>query len=460
MPSTYNIEVLKAALRAAPDAAAREVVISQFDPTLAHELTKLRRNLTKPARITAQNLSVLAELLSDDELETVIEHETRQSAQYDLSDVAETRQHTAPLLEALKSVSNPSFTNDLRRDLRSGSPLWEDVYNALIALDPSSRKAALPHVVKALPVFFVRFYDTAPTYASYIAKVVALALDAGLQKAVIKEADSEHVMLSSLAYVTVPPSNSTLKRIFDDFKMHPEQAMANATSLADRLTPHVVAENLDRVFKASSLPLPFGVSSVLDMLLADVLDPSRAPTAVDSTLFSDADEAVEAAELCVSDAMKQALCRTALGYQSYFDSSIQHSVGQSESLARHLAAVATTPELAVQLIRGATVGTLRAHLPSDVLKDLLLLALPGHHKLLKQVLEEDLPLDLLAVLPQLPGMALKNPAAARATSIIIADRLKDESSQRLAWQMATSWHGSLNELVAAVELTAPLQGSE
>ena len=74
MPSTYNIEVLKAALRAAPDAAAREVVISQFDPTLAHELTKLRRNLTKPARITAQNLSVLAELLSNDELETIIDY--------------------------------------------------------------------------------------------------------------------------------------------------------------------------------------------------------------------------------------------------------------------------------------------------------------------------------------------------------------------------------------------------
>jgi CRISPR/Cas system CMR subunit Cmr6 (Cas7 group RAMP superfamily) len=106
------------------------------------------------------------------------------------------------------------------------------------------------------------------------------------------------------------------------------------------------------------------------------------------------------------------------------------------------------------------VGTLRAHLSSDVLKDLLLLAIPGHNKLLKQVLEEDLPLDLLVVLPMLPSSALKNPVAARATSIVIADRLKDEASQRLAWQMATSWHGSLNELVAAVELTAPLQGSE
>jgi hypothetical protein len=460
MPSTYNIEVLKAALRAAPDASAREVVISQFDPALMHELSKLRRNLTKPARVTAQTLSVLAELLTDKELETILEHETRQSAQYDLSDVVETRQHTTPLLEALKSASNPSFTSDLRRDLRSGSPLWEDVYNALIALDPSSRDAALPYVVKALPAFFVRSYDTAPTYASHIAKVVALALDAGLQKIVIKEADSEYVMLSALAYVTVPPSNSTLKRVFDDFKMHPEQAMANATSLADRLTPQVVAENLNSVFKASSLPLPFGVSSVLDILLADVLEPSRAASSVDSKLFSDADEAIEAAELCVSDEMKQALCRTALGYHSYFDRSIQQIVGQSESLAGHLAAVATTPELAVQLIRGATVGTLRAHLSSDVLKDLLLLAIPGHNKLLKQVLEEDLPLDLLVVLPMLPSSALKNPVAARATSIVIADRLKDEASQRLAWQMATSWHGSLNELVAAVELTAPLQGSE
>jgi hypothetical protein len=55
----------------------------------------------------------------------------------------------------------------------------------------------------------------------------------------------------------------------------------------------------------------------------------------------------------------------------------------------------------------------------------------------------------------LPGLALEHPAAARATSIVIADRLKDEASQRLAWQMAPTWHGSLNELITAVQLTSP-----
>jgi hypothetical protein len=328
-----------------------------------------------------------------------------------------------------------------------------DVYNALVALDPEKRKAALPLVMKALPAFFIRHYDDAPAHELYIVKTIALALDAGLHKIVLQETDAEYVLLSALSYITTPPKNSTLKRIFDGFKVNPEYVMANATALSDRLSPRLVAENLGRVFANAALPLPFGVSSVLDVLLADVLDPARAETSLDTSLFSDADEAIEAANLCVSDDMKRALCRAALGYQSYFDHSLQRSVAQSASLARHLAAVATTPELAVQLIRGATVDTLRTHLTSEELQQLLLLALPGHRKLLKKVIEEDLPLDVLVTLPMLPSMALEHQAAARTTSIVIADRLKDEASQRLAWQMAPTWHGSLNELITAVELT-------
>jgi hypothetical protein len=458
MTSTYDSHVLKVALRAAPDTASREIVLAQFDPSLTQELIKLRRDLTKPSRVSVQTLTVLAELLTSDEIATLQEHETRHTAIYALNDVSELREHTAPLLEALKSAANPSFTNDLRNDLRSDSPLWEDMYNTLTALDAPERKAALPHVVRALPAFFIRFHDTPSSqHESYIAKVIALALDEGLQKTVLHETDSEYVLLSALAYVKQPPKNSTLKKIFDGFKTNPEHAMANATSLANRLSPRLVAENLDAVFAAAALPLPFGVSSVLDILLADVLDPSRAATSLDSSLFSDADEAIEVAELCVSDEMKQVLCRAALGYTSYFDRSIQQYVSQNASLACHLSAAATTPELAAQLIRGATVGTLRAHLSSDDLQRLLLLALPGHRKVMNKVLEEDLPLQILQILPMLPSMALAHPAAARATSIVIADRLKGEAAQRLAWQMAASWHGSLDDLITAVELTAPSQ---
>jgi hypothetical protein len=455
MPSTYNTEVLKAALRAAPDATAREVVISQFDPSLAQELIKLRRDLTKPSRVTVQNLAVLAEVLTDEEIETLLEHETRQTAVYELNDISDVRKHTVPLLEALKSASNPSFARDLRHELRTGSPIWEEVYHALANMDSEERAQALPHLMQALPAFFVRFYDTDPTHELFIAKVIAFALDAGLQKVVLQEADSPYALLTALAFVERPPRNSTLKKAFDGLKMNPEHAMANATSLAGGLSPRVVAENLARVYTLASLPLPFGVSTLLDMLLADVIDPSRAATSVDSSLFSDPDEALETAALCVSDEMQRALCLTALSITSYFDRSIQQNVAQSATLTRHLAAVATTSEFAAQLIRGATVGTLRSRLSSHELEQLLLLALPGRHKLLRQVLDEELPLDVLTVLPMLPSMALKNRAAARATSIVIAARLRDEAAQRLAWQMASTWHGSLNELITAVELTRP-----